>query len=85
MGLALGLPEWMVKKNPSDGLCGQTDEDKFGFTYEVLDRYIRTGECEDEAVKQKIISMHNRNKFKREPMPEFNPFEEEYNPTDFAN
>lgn len=85
VGLALGLPEWMVKKTPSDGLCGSTDEDKFGFTYEVLDRYIRTGKCEDEAVKQKIISMHNRNKFKLEPMPEFNPFEEEYNPTDFAS
>ena len=85
VGLALGLPEWLVKKTPSDGLCGQTDEDKFGFTYDVLDRYIRTGDCEDETVKQKIIAMHNMNKFKREPMPEFNPFEEEYNPTDFAS
>ena len=85
VGLALGLPEWMVKKTPSDGLCGKTDEDKFGFSYEVLDRYIRTGECEDEQVKQKILAMHLRNRFKCEPMPEFNPFEEEYNPTDFAS
>jgi NAD+ synthase len=31
--------EW-VDKIPDDGLCGQTDEDKFGFTYEQLDDYI---------------------------------------------
>jgi len=34
----------LVDKVPSDGLSGQSDEDKLGFTYAVLDRYIRTGE-----------------------------------------
>ena len=30
VGLALGLPEELVKKTPSDGLCGKTDEDNLG-------------------------------------------------------
>ena len=74
VGKALGLPGWMVEKKPSDGLCGQTDEEKFGFSYKVLDNYIRTGECENTEVKAKIDAMHNRNAFKLQPMPEFNPF-----------
>lgn len=74
VGKALGLPDWMVEKKPADGLCGQTDEEKFGFSYAVLDHYIRTGECEDHEIKSKIDAMHNRNAFKLKPMPEFNPF-----------
>ena len=73
VGKALGLPGWMVEKKPSDGLCGQTDEDKFGFSYKVLDHYIRTGECEDPEIKAKIDAMHNSNAFKLRPMPEFDP------------
>ena len=44
IGRVLGLPSVLIEKVPSDGLSGMTDEDKLGFTYEVLDRYIRTGE-----------------------------------------
>jgi NAD+ synthase len=61
----------MIEKKPSDGLCGQTDEDKFGFSYEVLDRYIRTGECDDPEIKAKIDERHKSNLFKLSPMPEF--------------
>ena len=43
LGAVLGLPDALVHKTPTDGLSGQTDEDKLGFTYEVLDRYIATG------------------------------------------
>lgn len=71
IGKELGLPEILVNKTPVDGLCGQTDEDKFGFTYDVLDKYIRTGICEDEKIKNKIDSMHKKNLFKLEPMPSF--------------
>lgn len=69
VGDALGLPYELTHKVPSDGLCGKTDEDRFGFTYEVLNRYITTGECEDEEVKKKIDAMHKKNKFKQEPIP----------------
>ena len=73
VGKALGLPEWMINKTPTDGLCGKTDEDKFGFSYKVLDHYIRTGEIEDMEVKAKIDEMHNKNAFKLKPMPAFEP------------
>ena len=49
VGMELGLPRELVYKTPSDGLCGKSDEDNLGFTYAVLDRYIRTGECDDPA------------------------------------
>ena len=71
IGKALGLPNELVYKTPSDGLCGKTDEDNLGFTYEVLDRYIRTGEIEDIDIKAKIDSMHEKNLFKLQLMPSF--------------
>lgn len=71
IGDALGLPEHLTHKTPSDGLCGKTDEDNLGFTYEVLNKYIRTGECEDEETKAKIDALHERNLFKMRPIPEF--------------
>ncbi len=60
----LGLPEHLVETVPSDGLCGKTDEENFGFTYELLDEYIRTGYCKDMDVKRKINKMHKKNLFK---------------------
>lgn len=70
IGHAMGLPAKWVDKVPDDGLPHScSDEQKFGFTYEVLDRYIRTGECDDPAVKEKIDGMHARNWFKMS-MPE---------------
>ncbi|MDD6059808.1 MAG: NAD(+) synthase [Ruminococcus sp.] len=75
MGRFLGLPELLVDKVPSDGLCGKTDEDNLGFTYAVLDKYIRTGVCEDPEIKALIDDKHIKNKFKLELMPcfEFQP------------
>lgn len=71
IGRAIGIPERFLVKAPSDGLCGKTDEDKLGFTYAVLDRYLREGVIEDMAVKGCIDGLHNRNKFKHEPMKAF--------------
>lgn len=73
IGKSLGLPENLVEKTPIDGLCGKTDEDNLGFTYALLDKYIRTGVCEDEAIKTKIDTLHRNNRFKLEPIPFFNP------------
>lgn len=64
IGRELGLPEVLVAKVPTDGLSGKTDEEKLGFTYEVLDRYIRTGEIDDPATKERIDTLHERNLFK---------------------
>lgn len=71
VGRALGLPEIFVEKPPIDGLCGKTDEDNLGFTYAVLDRYIREGVCEDAEIKEKIDRMHRASRFKFELMPRF--------------
>lgn len=71
VGRALGLPDMFVEKVPIDGLCGLTDEDNLGFTYAVLDKYIREGICEDAETKAKIDRMHKANLFKLEPMPTF--------------
>ncbi len=64
MGRYVGLPAVLVDKVPTDGLSGMSDEEKLGFTYEVLNRYIRTGEIDDPATKERIDSMHVRNLFK---------------------
>lgn len=81
LGLYMGLPDYLVNKTPSDGLCGQTDEDNLGFSYEELDRYIRTGEIENLKKKEKIDRLHKQNLFKLQLMPsfEFKPFKTDNN------
>ncbi len=71
LGVYLNLPIALAKKVPADGLSGKTDEDNIGFSYRVLNKYIRQGICEDEKIKEKIDNLHRRNKFKFEPMPFF--------------
>lgn len=73
IGMELGLPEHLVRKTPSDGLCGKTDEDNLGFTYAMLDEYIRWHRCKDAEVKQKIDFLREKNKFKLDPIPTFYP------------
>ncbi len=69
IGDALGIPKNLVRKAPSDGLSGMTDEDKIGFTYAVLDRYILEGICEDEETRKKIDRMHVLNLHKLKTIP----------------
>lgn len=71
IGVELNLPDNLVNKVPIDGLCGKTDEDNLGFTYAALDKYIRTGVCEDAATKERIDTLYRRNRFKLELMPSF--------------
>lgn len=71
IGKVLGLPDGWINKIPTDGLCGKSDEDNLGFSYEVLDRYIRTGEIEDQEVKKRIDELHERNLFKLRPMDHY--------------
>lgn len=71
LGRELGLPAELVEKAPSDGLSGSTDEVKLGFTYAVLDRYIREGICEETSAKARIDTLHRANRFKLEPLPTF--------------
>ena len=73
IGRLLDIPKYLVDKTPSDGLSGLSDEDKLGFTYAVLDRYIRTGEIENPETKERIDYLNRINKHKLELMPSFHP------------
>ena len=69
IGRYLQLPLDLVEKVPSDGLTDRSDEDNLGFTYAVLDKYIRTGVCEDADTKAKIDRLNVMNAFKLKPIP----------------
>lgn len=71
IGKLLNLPAFLVDKAPSDGLCGKTDEDNLGFTYAVLDKYIREGIIEDGDTKALIDKKHKMNLFKLQTLPGF--------------
>ena len=71
IGRVLCLPKELIEKTPSDGLCGKTDEDNLGFTYEQLDQYIRTGDCDDKDAKVRIIKKNIDNLFKLQETPKF--------------
>lgn len=73
IGRVLGLPDVLVDKVPIDGLCGKTDEENLGFTYDTLDKYIREGIEPDSQIKELIDTKHRNNLFKLELMPKFIP------------
>lgn len=73
VGKALGLPRFLAEKVPADGLTGKTDEDVLGFSYDVLNRYIRTGDIDNPETKETIDRLHRISRFKFQPMPMFNP------------
>ena len=57
LGEILRLPDYLVHK--------------LGFTYQTLDHYILTGECEDEQTKKRIDHLHTINLHKLKLMPSF--------------
>lgn len=71
IGALTAVPKHLVVKAPSDGLTGLTDEDNLGFTYDALDKYIRTGLIDDEETKEKIDHKHELNLFKMKAIPGF--------------
>ena len=71
IGDELGLPSDLIHKTPSDGLSGMSDEDKLGFTYDTLDKYVLTGICEDEETKKKIDHLHAINLHKLQTIPTY--------------
>ena len=63
----------LIFKTPDDGMSNKSDEEKLGFTYSVLDDYIRLGVCDDLKTKETIDKMHAANLHKLLPMPKFVP------------
>jgi len=75
LGDYMNLPKDLVHKIPDDGMCGASDEDKMGFTYEVLDNYIRNGlRPKSKEVYDRIMLLHKKSHFKHENirLPTFN-------------
>lgn len=71
VGHELCLPDELVNKAPSDGLCGKTDEENLGFTYAQLDEYITTGTSGNQEIDTKIQQLHDKNLHKLQPIPAF--------------
>lgn len=74
IGDELGLPEYLVHKTPSDGLCGKTDEDNLGVSYAMIDTVIRGVPAEDPETQlavEKISKLHRSTEFKRRPIASF--------------
>lgn len=78
IGYELGLPSELIEKVPSDGLCGNTDEEAMGIKYSVMDKYVRTGEIDDLKMKEKIDKRLEQYRFKRSPIPYFETGMERY-------
>jgi len=63
----LEIPQKIIQKPPSAGLWeGQTDEGEMGISYDQLDKYIKTGQLNNQGVEEKIqkkiiLSKHKRN------------------------
>ena len=72
MARLLNVPDKIINKAPSAGLYeGQTDEGDMGFTYDVLDEYLATGEIQDSKARERIDVMRRRSEHKRKPIPIF--------------
>lgn len=67
------IPRYLVEKTPSDGLSGQSDEDRLGFTYDQLDTYFKGGRVSEDIAK-KIESKVFGTLFKRNPPEAFQPW-----------
>lgn len=77
IGYALGLPAKFIEKTPSDGLCGKTDEENLGFSYDEFDRWFLGSEAVPyvniDAVsptkESRILELHQKNMFKFQELP----------------
>jgi NAD+ synthase len=72
IGDDLGLPKHLVHKAPSDGMCGKTDEDNLGFTYEELDGFLLGDGGLTMETMNKVARLHKATRHKYTPMPTFN-------------
>ena len=71
IGDDLGLPKRLVHKAPSDGMCGKTDEDNLGFTYEELDSFLLGDGGLTLETMSKVARLHKTTRHKYIPMPTF--------------
>lgn len=78
VGLTMSeLPRHLVKKTPTDGLSGMSDEEKLGITYQAIHNYIRLGSSGDDETDAKIRAKEAASAHKRNKPPVIDPFPEE--------
>lgn len=70
IGKMLDVPDKILKKAPSDGLGGQTDEEKMGIKYSQIEEMIETGNT-DEYAKELILKKFENSKHKRADIPTY--------------
>ena len=77
MGLTMDeLPKELVRKTPSDGLSGKSDEERLGVTYRQIHDYIRTGTSGDAAADGIIAGKERGSAHKRRLPTVLDPFDE---------
>lgn len=59
MAALLPLPQSVLNAIPNDGMCGVSDEERFGFTYATLDKFIRGGANLSYEEHKRITEMHS--------------------------
>ncbi len=64
IGEELGVPSKVLYRAPSDGLSGQTDEEKLGVTYKQIADAIEGKDTLPKDIAEKISKLHNSSKHK---------------------
>jgi len=64
VGDYLGVPKEVLYRVPSDGLSGQSDEDKLGVTYKEIADYMTDPNLVEEEHRDKIMRLHRNNQHK---------------------
>ena len=77
IGDALGLPHYLVHKEPSDGMSGKSDEEKLGFSYEELDAFLLENIGPGVEKEAKMLRLHRINQHKIDPIPKFCPMSDD--------
>lgn len=64
IGDYLGLPQNLVHKTPSDGLCGKTDEENMGFSYDEIEDWVNCFYLRYLNSNDPVSNRYEKNKWK---------------------
>lgn len=71
VGDEMGYFPNIVHKTPADGLCGKSDEDRLGFSYDDVKAVFDGHKSVSEEIVQKIMRAHRTSAHKRDPIPSY--------------
>jgi len=70
------LPQRYIDKTPIDGLCGQSDEERMGVTYDEIEEYIKNVIVTDVIHENQIKKLHEYGLHKVNPIPYYKYYED---------